>query len=143
MCLRRSAVAVAVALALIAAPGTRAPAAAGDGPPLSAEAFEAHTTGRTLTYARQGEVYGVEEYLPGRRVRWAFAAGLCQYGTWYPAGEQICFAYAADPEPQCWTFWLRDGRLAARFAGDPPGSELVEVEQSATPLLCPGPEVGV
>ena len=47
--------------------------------PLSAEAFEAYTTGKTLTYATRGAStpYGVEEYLPGRRVVWSFVGGEC------------------------------------------------------------------
>ncbi len=112
--------------------------------PMTAEEFEAYAEGKTLTYAEGGQVFGTEQYLPGRRVRWAFTQDICQDGTWYQQGEQICFVYEGGAgDPQCWTFWREGGRLKARFAGDPDGRELTEVEQSQGPLLCPGPDVGV
>lgn len=112
--------------------------------PLTAEEFETYAEGKTLTYAEGGEVFGTEQYLPGRRVRWAFTSDICQEGTWYQQGEQICFAYDGAPDgPHCWTFWRAGGRLKARFAGDPDARELTEVAQSQTPLRCPGPDVGV
>jgi hypothetical protein len=130
---------VLLALALVPLPALADP-----GPPLTGAAFEAYTTGRTLTYALGGQVFGTEQYLPGRRVMWAFAEDRCQRGTWYEEAEFICFVYEDEPgNPQCWTFHLDDGRLLARFAGDAPGSELAEVAQSDKPLNCPGPDVGV
>ncbi len=33
--------------------------------PMSGAEFEAYATGRTLTYAERGVIYGIEEYLPG------------------------------------------------------------------------------
>jgi hypothetical protein len=111
--------------------------------PLSAPEFEAHVSGHTLTYTQFGRVYGVEEYLPGRKVRWSVAPDECQYGTWYPEGDFICFVYEYDPNPSCWTFWLREGRLVALSIADAPGAELTEAERSQTPLPCPGPDVGV
>lgn len=111
--------------------------------PLTAEAFEAHVTGHTLTYTQFGSVYGVEEYLPGRKVRWSVAPDECQYGTWYPQDDYICFVYDYDPDPSCWTFWLREGRLVALSIADAPGAELQEAERSQSPLPCPGPDVGV
>lgn len=111
--------------------------------PLSAPDFEAHVTGHTLTYTQFGQVYGIEEYLPGRKVRWSVAPDECQYGTWYPEDDFICFVYEYDPKPSCWTFWLRDGRLVALSIADAPGAELTEAERSQSPLPCPGPDVGV
>ncbi|WP_103256468.1 hypothetical protein [Tabrizicola aquatica] len=111
--------------------------------PLSAPDFETHVSGHTLTYTQFGRVYGVEEYLPGRKVRWSVAPDECQYGTWYPEGDFICFVYEYDPNPSCWTFWLREGRLVALSIADAPGAELTEAERSQTPLPCPGPDVGV
>ncbi len=125
------------ALALIASP-----AFAQDAPMTAAE-FEAYSTGRTLSFAQYGTVFGTEQYLPGRRVMWAFEGGECQEGFWYPQDEQICFAYVGGEFPQCWTFWKGDTGLRAKFAGDPDGTELSEVGKSAKPLNCPGPDVGV
>ncbi|WP_135450006.1 MULTISPECIES: hypothetical protein [Tabrizicola] len=111
-------------------------------PPLTAEAFEAHVTGQTITYRQQDQVFGIEEYLPGRKVRWSVAPGICQHGTWYPEGQAICFVYESDPTPHCWTFWMEAGALAALSTEAEPGAELHETERSATPLSCPGPDVG-
>jgi hypothetical protein len=111
--------------------------------PMTGAEFEAYATGRTLTYAQGGTVYGTEEYLPGRRVRWAFSGDQCETGYWYEAGREICFVYGSEPEHQCWTFFRTPGGLRARFRGDPPGSELSEVANSDAPLLCPGPDIGV
>lgn len=111
--------------------------------PLSAEAFEAYTTGKTLTYSAGGFPFGIEEYRPGRRVRWSYLDGECEEGEWYPAGEMICFIYEAYPDHQCWTFYLRDEKLFARFENDPDATELYETHQSREPMQCLGPKVGV
>lgn len=133
-----------VGLALLAVPAFwSAPVAAAAQEPLSAEEFEAYATGKTLSYAQGAEIWGTEQYLPGRRVVWAFSADECQYGRWFPQGEQICFLYDNDLEPQCWTFWRQGEGLRARFAGNPDGTELAEVGQSDEPLACPGPDLGV
>lgn len=114
--------------------------------PLTAEGFGAHVTGKTITYRQFDTIFGIEEYLDGRKVRWSVAPNECQYGSWYPQGDDICFVYEYDPTPHCWTFWLRGGALVARSAnaapGDVPGADLSEIDRSETPLACPGPEVG-
>ncbi|MDR0808037.1 MAG: hypothetical protein LBE86_02735 [Gemmobacter sp.] len=111
--------------------------------PMTAEEFEAYVVGKTLTYAEGGRIFGTEQYLSGRRVRWAFTQDICQDGTWFQRNEQICFVYDNHAEDlQCWTFWHDGGRLRAHFVGDPDGHELTEVEQSQTPLHCAGPDVG-
>jgi hypothetical protein len=111
--------------------------------PVTPEGFEAHVTGQTITYQQAGQIFGIEEYLANRAVRWSVAPGLCQYGIWYPDGDEICFVYEDDPTPSCWTFWLRDGALVALFAGDIPGNELYETDRNTQGLDCPGPDVGV
>lgn len=112
--------------------------------PMSAEAFEQYSTGKTLVYGTGGTAYGAEQYLPGRKVIWTFLDGRCQRGTWYEAAGQICFVYENNPDrPQCWSFFDTAGGLAARFENDPEATQLIEVEKSADPLICPGPDVGV
>ena len=109
---------------------------------LSPEAFESFATGYTLTFHLGGAPYGVEQYLPGRRVIWAFIGEPCREGSWFPMGEGICFEY--DDEPgrlHCWTFFESDDGLVARSAGMGRG-DLVAVERSSEPMSCPGPEVG-
>lgn len=110
---------------------------------MTAAEFEAYATGKTLTYSVGGEVYGAEQYLPGRRVVWAFTKDDCADGRWYDQDGLICFAYENNSVPQCWNFFLGSEGLRAEFVGDAPGSVLSEVDQSATPLICAGPDVGV
>ena len=111
--------------------------------PITAEAFEAHVTGKTITYQQFDYIFGIEEYLPDRKVRWSVAPNECQYGSWYPQDDYICFVYEYDPTPSCWTFWLKDGALVALSDSAAPGEELYEVAADNTPLPCPGPDVGV
>jgi hypothetical protein len=114
--------------------------------PLTADGFAAHVTGKTITYQQFDTTFGIEQYLAGRKVRWSVAPDECQYGSWYPQGDDICFVYEYDPTPHCWTFWLRGGVLAAQSAdaqpGTPQAAELSEIDRSDTPLACPGPQVG-
>lgn len=111
--------------------------------PLTAREFEARVTGKTLTYSSGGTAYGMEEYLEGRRVRWTFLDGECQDGRWFVSGEQICFVYEDIPEPQCWQFYAKGGRILARFENDPTQTELYETARSNDPMMCLGPKVGV
>ncbi len=111
--------------------------------PMSGAEFEAYSTGRTLTYAESGRIYGIEEYLPGRRVRWAFTEDECRDGYWYEDEEAICFVYEDNPVPQCWSFTRSPTGLLARFLGTENGRELYEAQQSNEPLVCLGPDVGV
>jgi hypothetical protein len=109
--------------------------------------FEAYVTGRTLTFAENGFVYGIEEYLSNRRVRWAFIEDECQEGYWYETqidgGPMICFVYENAPDNhQCWTFFQSARGLKARFMNDPNARELYEVQQSREPMICLGPRVG-
>jgi hypothetical protein len=110
---------------------------------LTGAEFEAYATGKTLTYASNGQVYGVEQYLTNRRVRWAFVDDTCRIGHWYEDAGEICFVYENDATPQCWTFHIRGGKLMARFVSEPPATELSEVNQTSDPLACTGPDVGV
>ncbi len=109
---------------------------------LTAAEFEAYATGKTLTYSVGGQVFGTEQYLPGRKVRWAFTGDECTNGSWYEEAGQICFVYDHDGTPQCWTFTQSDTGLKAKFAGDGPANELSEVAQTDKPLPCQGPDVG-
>ena len=111
--------------------------------PLDAAGFDAAVTGRTLTYGTVAGPYGIEQYLPGRRVRWSFLDGDCVDGTWYARGDAICFAYDGRPDPECWYFHLEDGRLGARPMSQPDGPPLYVIADSPEPMICRGPHVGV
>ncbi len=118
-------------------------AAAQTGAPMTAAEFEAYATGKTLSYAQEGVVWGSEQYLPGHKVIWAFSRDDCQYGSWFEDNGGICFVYENDPAPQCWRFFKDAAGLRAEYVDDPENRVLSEVRQTAEPLQCPGPEVGV
>ena len=112
--------------------------------PMTAAEFDAYSLGKTLYYAVGDKPYGAETYLPDHRVVWAFLGEDCKHGTWVETRGQICFSYDGDSTgPQCWTFFTGTGGLKAHFEGDPQSSDLIEGHQSAEPLICPGPRVGV
>lgn len=111
--------------------------------PMSAEEFEAYTTGKTLFFGQSGQAYGAEEYLPNRRVRWSFLDGQCQNGYWYEDDQEICFIYEGGDGPQCWTFQQSTGGLIAEFRGENPQPELYEAQDLGEEMVCLGPEVGV
>nr|WP_043871911.1 hypothetical protein [Celeribacter indicus] len=110
--------------------------------PLTGAEFEAYTEGKTLTFAESGQPYGTEQYLPGKRVRWAFDEDTCKDGIWYEQGENICFLYEDGTPPQCWQFFMEQDKLRAVFQGES-GTELYEAWASDGPLSCMGPQIGV
>ncbi|MBP9184289.1 MAG: hypothetical protein KBF78_14230 [Fuscovulum sp.] len=111
--------------------------------PMTAAEFDAYVTGKTLTYSQYGSVFGTEEYLPGRKVRWQVTDDICQFGRWYEKEGLICFTYEYDSGEHCWTFWLDDTGLRALSVNDLPGAELSEVREATQGLSCPAPDVGV
>lgn len=121
------------------------PAAALAEEAMSAKDFEALATGKTMTYARDGSIWGREQYLAGRRVIWAFEGEACKRGIWYEAEPGlICFVYDDDPDGlECWRFYLQDGKLVAWSDATLTGMPLAVVEETAQPMACPGPDVGV
>ncbi|HSG55887.1 MAG TPA: hypothetical protein VLA45_10550 [Paracoccaceae bacterium] len=127
-------------LALILALCSAAPLAAQS--TMSGAEFDAYSRGKTFYYGSQGQPYGAEDYLDDKRVRWSFLDGKCKDGYWYEVAGQICFVYEDNPEPQCWSFTRGPNGLIARFENREDQSELYEVEQSETPMLCLGPDVG-
>ena len=111
-------------------------------PPLTAEAFDALTLGRTMTWSEFGQVYGVEQYLPNRRVRWTVLGDDCKSGHWYPEGGLICFRYEDGAPPDCWEMTATGTGLLARHTTHALGTEPVVVTETTEPLACFGPEVG-
>ncbi len=125
-----------LALCLAAAPVLAEPA-------LTAEDFDALTQGRTMTWAEFGQVYGVEQYLPDRRVRWTILGDACETGHWYAEGSAICFLYDGRSDPVCWEITRSATGLLARSTARAPDAEPVVIEETTEPLACFGPEVGV
>jgi hypothetical protein len=128
------------ALALLVA---ALPLAAQAQTPMTAKEFEAFATGKTLDFANEAGVFGTEEYLPGRRVRWAGTNDTCKFGKWYEDAGNICFVYDGLPDRYCWTIWRVGDRLATLPVPDPFNAPPRSIAESAGPLACAGPDVGV
>lgn len=111
---------------------------------LNAEEFDAATKGKTYYFSSNGSLYGAEEYLDGKRVRWSFLDGQCVEGRWWQEGQMICFAYENNDVPQCWSVKRgAGGGLIVLYENDPTKRELYEVKQSTKPMHCLGPKIGV
>lgn len=106
-------------------------------------AFERMVTGKTITFSREGQVVGREEYRPGRRVIWQAEGQDCQYGQWFEDSGAICFVYDDGDGPVCWKLEHSDGQIRARSMRFPDEPPLVSTGQSPAPIACPGPAVGV
>ena len=122
---------------------TAASAAGAEEVLMNGEDFGAYVDGQTVTYARDGRVYGMEQYLPGQKVIWRQIDGACEEGVWYVRDGLICFDYGDGIPLQCWQFFRDGARLGARADGDPQGLWLYEVRRSAEPMQCPAPYLGV
>ncbi len=96
-----------------------------------------------MYYSQNGKLFGAEQYLPNRRVRWSTSEGKCETGEWYPDGNLICFVYQGDPDPKCWAFNQTPAGISAYYENDPAQTTLFVTKESTIPLLCLGPEVGV
>jgi hypothetical protein len=104
--------------------------------PMTAQDFDAFATGKTLTYQRSGQLFGTEEYLPGRKVRWYETGKGCSNGTWFAQDQSICFTYTGSPEPACWIFVRSGDRVVAHSMDDAPGDQPFQVAPRDTPLSC-------
>ena len=132
---------VLAVLCLVATPALAEPPASAE-PPLTAEAFDALTQGRTMTWSEFGTVYGIEEYLPGRQVRWSPVGDDCKLGHWYADGPAICFQYEDDLDPDCWIMTRSATGLLARYTTKPPETAPVVVAVTDETPACTGPRIG-
>ncbi|MGL4319382.1 MAG: hypothetical protein ACRCS3_00815 [Paracoccaceae bacterium] len=105
--------------------------------------FEDYATGKTIDYADDFGVWGREEYLPGRRVRFSLTDEECRFGTWYEKDDQVCFLYDFDPELKCWTYFTDGKNVTMVYESDGPGGTVSIARPTKEPLVCLGPEVGV
>lgn len=111
--------------------------------PVTPDDFDARSRGRTLVYSDGDRPYGIEQYLPGRRVIWAFVGEACRQGQWYAEGGEVCFVYEDNPVPQCWAYFDTPEGLKARFRGDPASAPMITIRDSVDPMPCSGPMLGV
>ena len=111
------------------------PATAQDG--MTEAEFDAYVTGRTITFSTAtNPQFGVERYLPGRRVMWSTFDGTCQYGVWFESKGDICFRYENDPEHKCWTIYDDPAGLRGVFKIRPNTTTIFEVPDRDDPLIC-------
>ena len=104
---------------------------------MDAARFDAHVTGRTVTYLylHDGST-GIERYLANRRVMWSSQAGICQHGVWFESKGDICFRYDSDPEPKCWTVYDEPTGMRAVYTNRAPFTVIREMEDRDDPLIC-------
>ena len=114
-----------------------APAAAQS--PMSGAEFEAYVTGRIMSFGSEGDpTFGVEQYLPNRRVIWSTGNGECTNGVWYESKGDICFRYDGDPEAKCWAIYEEETGIRAVFTTRPSTTVIFEAEDFTVPLICDG-----
>ena len=105
---------------------------------MNAEAFDAYVTGKTITFrTHTNPAYGVERYLPDRRVMWSDLSGTCRYGVWYESKGDICFRYEDVELAQCWTMFDTAGRgLRGEYTNVPDSITIFEALDADEPLIC-------
>lgn len=105
--------------------------------PMTAAEFESYVDGRIMSFGSPGDpTYGVEQYLPGRRVIWSTGNGQCTNGVWYESKGDICFRYDGDPEAKCWAIYREGDGIRAVFTTRPETTVIFEVEDYTVPLIC-------
>lgn len=110
--------------------------------PMTGAEFEAYVTGRTLSFSSANNpAYGVEKYLPNRRVVWSGGDGTCVEGMWFEQDDSICFLYETDPEAKCWRTYLTENGIRAEFTTRPNGGVIFETLETPKDLVCPGPDL--
>jgi len=106
--------------------------------PMTAAEFGAHVTGRTINWWRDGRPYGQEVFHDNNRVTWAFEGGECQTGSWFGAGDNICFLYDDQTDPVCWIVMDRPEGMLATLTDFPDRPPLTEAIKDNRPLVCSG-----
>lgn len=105
--------------------------------PMTGAEFDAYATGRIMSFGTEGDpTFGVEQYLPGRRVIWSTGNGECRNGVWYESKGDICFRYDGDPEPKCWAIYREETGIRAIFTTRPDTTVIFEAEDYTVPLIC-------
>ena len=104
---------------------------------MTAEEFDAYVTGKTITFRTAlNPEFGVERYLPGRRVMWSTFDGTCMYGIWFESKGDICFRYDGDPEHKCWEIYDEPAGLRGVYTTHPNTTVIYEVPERQDPLIC-------
>ncbi|MEM7522446.1 MAG: hypothetical protein AAF360_01530 [Pseudomonadota bacterium] len=98
------------------------------------DAWRALTTGKTLYYHKDGELYGREFYRNEEGdVVFEFPGGQCAEGRWAWAEDKYCFAFGG--QLHCFSHVMRDGEIVVIGLED--GEEqTVETIADNEPLTC-------
>ena len=110
---------------------------------ISPAEFERRVEGKTLSFAKDGLPVGVEQYLRGRRVIWAFVDGQCEMGRYFVQDDNICFEYDKFGVSYCWVFFEQEGQMHGHLVGETPEDSLVVVGESDAPINCVPDGLGV
>ena len=99
------------------------------------DAWREMTTGKTLYYFKDGELYGKEYYGLNGDVIFRFPAGQCVEGRWAHADGKYCFAFDGDSNLHCFWHVMRDDKIVV--IGEADGEEqTVETIEENAPLGC-------
>ncbi len=99
------------------------------------DAWREMTTGKTLHYYRDGELYGREYYYPdGEKVEFCSADGFHAVGRWAFKDDTYCFAYFGDLH--CFRHLLRDGDIFVVDVNDAEDEQKVDHISDGGPLPC-------
>jgi hypothetical protein len=110
---------------------------------MTAEEFDAWSTGAIMDWATNEDVYERLKFLPGRQILWDDFEGSCKTGRWYPKNGDICFdsdggsESDGKPEADCVTV-LRNGDRVILSYGDDPSYGFNELYKVDDPLTCDG-----
>lgn len=110
---------------------------------ITADEFEALSTGKTLYFSFEGAPYGAEQFYKGRRSLWQYRNGECTAGAWHNDGPKLCFLYEDNFDLQCWEMYRRDGEIFVQSESATAGEELKLDRIDEVPLPCIGPDLGV
>ena len=88
------------------------------------EEFGDYATGYTVYFELYGERFGEETYFENNMTLWRDQSGLCQEGTWYAKGDEICFTYRPEDPHVCWLMLRDEEGMYARLTSD--GRPIVE-----------------
>ena len=100
------------------------------------DAWRELSTGKTLYYFKDGELYGKEYYINDEgEVVFRFPNGVCAEGRWAYDDGKYCFAFEGSPVLHCFWHVMRDGQIVV--IGEADGEEqTVEQIEDNEPLGC-------
>lgn len=107
---------------------------AGADEPIPPEDWRAMTTGKTLHYYKDGELFGREYYRNEKdEVVFRFPNGLCAEGVWTYDSDEYCFAY--EGQTSCFRHVKRGDDIVV-ISGENGEEQVVHKIAEREPLSC-------